>query len=56
MTELPDAITVIEKLPLWFEDYNENHPHKGLKMMSPREYNKLTERLGECPVVEGQLQ
>jgi transposase InsO family protein len=29
MNELPDAITVIEKLPLQFEDYNENHSHKG---------------------------
>ena len=22
----------------WFEDYNENHPHSGLKMRSPREF------------------
>jgi len=22
----------------WFEDYNDNHPHSGLKMRSPREY------------------
>lgn len=36
MHELPDAITVVEQLPLWFEDYNENRPHKNLKMMSPR--------------------
>ncbi|TDX22219.1 integrase core domain-containing protein, partial [Rhodovulum visakhapatnamense] len=21
----------------WIEDYNENHPHSGLKMRSPRE-------------------
>jgi len=21
----------------WFKDYNENHPHKGLKMKSPEE-------------------
>jgi transposase InsO family protein len=34
----PDAKTVLAMLPEWFEDYNENHPHKGLKMMSPREY------------------
>lgn len=50
MNELPDAITVMEKLPLWFEDYNVNHPHRGLKMMSPREYKKLMERIEECPV------
>lgn len=24
------------KLAGWFEDYNENHPHSGLKMRSPR--------------------
>ncbi len=34
----PDAKTVIAQLPQWFEDYNENHPHKGLKMLSPREF------------------
>jgi len=45
MHELPDAISVMEQLPLWFEDYNENHPHKGLKMMSPGEYKKLMERV-----------
>lgn len=28
----------MEKLPGWFEDYNEQAPHKGLKMMSPRQY------------------
>ncbi|WP_143542859.1 integrase core domain-containing protein, partial [Cereibacter azotoformans] len=22
----------------WIEDYNENHPHSGLKMRSPREF------------------
>lgn len=38
---LPDARTVMGLLPSWFEDYNENHPHKGLKMRSPREYRRL---------------
>ena len=51
INELPDAIAVLEKLPEWFEDYNENHPHKGLKMMSPREYIKLNNRVIECPVL-----
>jgi hypothetical protein len=22
----------------WFEDYNDNHPHKALRMKSPREF------------------
>jgi len=29
MHDLPDAKTVMELLPLLFEDYNINHPHKG---------------------------
>jgi transposase InsO family protein len=33
VTLLPDARTVLE----WIEDYNENRPHSGLKMHSPRE-------------------
>jgi transposase InsO family protein len=33
---LPDAATIIALLPVWFEDYNEVHPHSGLKS-SPQE-------------------
>lgn len=51
MNERPDAMSVLEKLPGWFEDYNENHPHKGLKMLSPREYIKLMNGINECPVL-----
>jgi len=35
---LPDAETVLPQINKWMEDYNENHPHSGLKMRSPREY------------------
>ena len=35
---LPDAVTALGKIARWLEDYNENHPHSGLKMRSPREY------------------
>ena len=35
---LPDAVTALGKLAGWFEDYNENHPHSGLRMRSPREF------------------
>lgn len=38
ITPLPDAITVLNLITAWFEDYNENHPHSGLKMRSPREF------------------
>jgi len=40
LNRLEDARVVMEQLPTWFEDYNENHPHKGLKMQSPREYRQ----------------
>ena len=39
---LPDAETVIALLPAWFEDYNEVHPHSGLKFPSPREFLRLS--------------
>ncbi|EOP4507044.1 IS3 family transposase [Escherichia coli O183:H18] len=38
VNDLPDAVTVMEKLTEWMEDYNNWHPHKELKMQSPREY------------------
>lgn len=38
VTPLPDAQTVLGLIGTWFEDYNENHPHSGLKMCSPREF------------------
>ena len=38
VNRLPSAVEVIAQLPGWFTDYNENHPHKGLGMRSPREY------------------
>jgi transposase InsO family protein len=40
--DLRDPIRVMEQLPNWFKDYNENAPHKGLKMLSPRQYLKET--------------
>ena len=35
---LSDAITALRQIAGWFLDYNENHPHSGLKMRSPREF------------------
>ena len=37
----PDALTVLQQLPAWIDDYNENHPHSGLRMHSPREFTRL---------------
>lgn len=50
MNPLHDAKTVLEKIPRWFQDYNEYHPHKGLKMKSPREYRRDQLKLENCPV------
>lgn len=33
-----EASALMARLPEWFEDYNENAPHKGLKMMTPRQF------------------
>lgn len=46
----PDAATVMRQLPAWFEDYNENAPHKGLRMRSPREFIRSLQTNG-CPVL-----
>ena len=37
---LPDAETVLLSLNRWFEDYNDIHPHSGLKWKSPRDFIK----------------
>lgn len=33
-----NAFQVIQQLPKWFNDYNELAPHKGLRMLSPRQF------------------
>jgi len=38
VSPIPDARTVLESLPLWFEHYNSLHPHKALGYRSPREF------------------
>jgi putative transposase len=35
---LPDAETMLGRIAGWFDDYNENPPHSGLRMRSPREF------------------
>ena len=46
----PDAKTVMAQLDQWFEDYNEYHPHKGLKMKSPRQFIRSHLLTTSCPV------
>ncbi|MEK9213382.1 DDE-type integrase/transposase/recombinase, partial [Sphingomonas sp. 2378] len=41
VSPLPDALTALTSLAGWIEDYNDNHPHSGLKMRSPREHRAL---------------
>lgn len=47
----PDALTVLAQLPGWIEDYNENHPHRGLRMRSPRKFiRSQAEGVQPCPM------
>ena len=38
VNEIPDARTVLSKLPSWFDHYNRVHPHKALGYRSPAEF------------------
>ena len=44
-----DAETVMAQLAHWFEDYNEHHPHEGLKMKSPRQFIRSRLLIASCP-------
>lgn len=37
---IPSASAALEQIAGWIEDYNENHPHSGLRMRSPREHRR----------------
>jgi transposase InsO family protein len=41
VNELRSAQTVLDSLQSWFDDYNDNAPHQGLKMRSPREFRSV---------------
>jgi putative transposase len=41
LDKLENALDVMSKLSSWFSDYNENAPHQGLKMMSPRQFLRV---------------
>lgn len=40
LADVSDAVTVLTKIDGWFHDYNENAPHKGLRMLSPRQFRR----------------
>jgi putative transposase len=42
LSRIDSPAAVLEQLPHWIEDYNEVHPHKGLRMRSLREYLRAT--------------
>lgn len=42
--DLSNAVVVMGQLEKWFQDYNENAPHKGLKMLSPRQFRREMEQ------------
>ena len=46
----PDADTLLARIGAWITDYNENHPHRGLGMRSPREFIRAQMRPAPCPV------
>jgi putative transposase len=47
----PYEQSVLAQLPRWFENYNENHPHKALRMKSPREFiRSYHQPAAACPV------
>jgi hypothetical protein len=35
---VPDAASVLDRIAGWLVDYNDNHPHSGLRMRSPRAF------------------
>ena len=47
----PDAISVLQQLPAWFEGHNAVRPHSGLRMLSPREFiAQQSATQAVCPV------
>ena len=48
---LPDAMTVIDQLPVWFEHYNRFHPHKAPGYRSPKEF--LADKTRQPSVIGG---
>jgi transposase InsO family protein len=42
LNRLESAESVMHFLSEWFEDYNNHHPHQGLRMRSPRDSRRLS--------------
>jgi transposase InsO family protein len=47
----PDAISALQRMAEWFEDYTTTRPHSGLRMRSPREFIAAQSAThADCPV------
>jgi hypothetical protein len=46
----PDTATAMQILPIWIDDYNENHPHGGVQRRSPREFIQCQSQPAPRPV------
>ena len=48
-----DALTVLRQLNAAFEHYNDIHPHRALKMLSPRMFRRRAAELSSsaCPEI-----
>jgi putative transposase len=42
LNDLSDSEAVLKSIVSWMRDYNENHPHKALKMKSPSEFRRAS--------------
>ena len=43
--------SALAQIPRWLEDYNDNHPHKALRMKSPREFiRSFHQPAANCPI------
>ena len=52
----PDAQTVMQSLPKWFDHYNQLHPHRALGYRSPREFiadRSIKRPWRPCPEIKG---
>ena len=46
----PDALTVLQQLPNWIDDYNNHHPHSGLPHALTSSVHRAQLQPASCPV------
>lgn len=50
VSQQPDAASVLVQIAGWFQDYNKVSPHKGLRLLSPRQFIHRNLQTAECPI------